>query len=435
LKTQLLRRLTTVDLALVTVGSIVGSGIFRTPAVVAQRAHEPAIILGCWIAGGVIALTGALVYAELAARRPLDGGLFGYLRDAYHPVVAFVFGWSLLLISGTGANAAAAVLFAGYLAPLTGVTLDQRLVAVLTFAVLATINLLGVRQGGSWQNFVTALKIVALATVIVVCLSHTPASAAPLHALAQPASLAGAIGVAMLPILFTYAGFQGTAYVTAETVDPHRTIPRAILIGVGIVIVLYVCANVGYLRMLGAGELAASTAPAADAMRAAIGAAGSRFIALAIALSVLGYLSACMLVMPRVYYHMAAEGTFFKGVAWVSPRTHVPAVAIVLHAVIASIIAATGTYEQIINWVVAPQWLFIALGAGGLFVFRRRDAAAPKPAVTVPGHPVTTALFLLVLAGIFFAEVTTYPRDTAFGIAVVLSGCAVYYLRKRNSLQ
>jgi APA family basic amino acid/polyamine antiporter len=431
LKPQLLRRLKTADLALVTVGSIVGSGIFRTPAVVAQRAHAPGIILGCWIAGGAIAVTGAFVYAELAARRPLDGGLLGYLRDAYHPVVAFLFGWTLLLISGTGPNAAAAVLFAGYLGPLTGVTLNPRIVAALTIAVLAIINLLGVRQGGNWQNFVSALKIGAVGVLIVACLfAHAPAIVqTPTQPFAQPASLLGAIGVAMLPILFTYAGFQNTAYVTAETVHPNQTIPRAILTGVGIVVALYVLANVGYLRTLGAAGLAASTAPAADAMRAAIGNAGSRFVALAIALSTLGYLSTAMLVMPRVYYHMAAEGSFFKGVAWISPRTNVPAVAILLHALIASFFAVSGTYEQIINWVVAPQWLFIALGAGALFIFRRQDAASAKPAVSVPGHPVTTALFLAVLAGIFVAELTTYPRDTAFGIGVLVAGYTVYRLR------
>lgn len=437
MKPRLLQRLTAFDLTLITVGAIVGSGIFRTPAVVAQRAHFPAIIVGCWFAGGVIALIGAFVFAELAARRPLGGGLYGYLRDAYHPIVGFLFGWTLLLISGSGATAAAAVLFAGYLEPLTGLSFDPRIVAAVTLAALAAINILGVRQGGNWQNLIVLLKIGAIGSLIVACLAvHPPAIArvAP-HAFADPAALAGAIGVAMLPVLFTYSGFQSATFVTAETVQAERTIPGALIIGIGIVIAIYMLANVGYLRMLGASGLAATSAPAADAMHAAIGNAGRRFIAFAIALSTLGYLSTIMLAFPRVYYQMAADGLFFKQIAWISPSTHAPVVAILLQAFMASIIAVSGTYEQIINWVVAPQWLFIFLAAGAVFVLRRRDVALPRPRAAVPGHPVTTGFFILVLVGIFGAELFIYPRDTLYGVSVVLSGIVVYYVWQRLSVR
>jgi basic amino acid/polyamine antiporter, APA family len=430
-KPQLLQRLKTFDLTLITIGAIVGSGIFRTPAVVAQRAHLPAIIVGCWLGGGVIALIGAFVFAELAARRPLGGGLYGYLRDAYHPIVGFLFGWTLLLISGTGANAAAAVLFAGYLAPLTGLSFDPRGIAVVTLAVLAGINVLGVRQGGNWQNFMVLLKIGAVAFLIVACLAVHPyavAQTAP-HIFQRPATLAAAIGVAMLPVLFTYSGFQTPSLVTSETMHAQRTIPRGLVIGIAVVIAIYILANVGYLRVLGASGLAATSAPAADAMRAAVGGIGSRFIALAIAISTLGYLSTCMLAYPRVYYQMAADGLFFTKVSYVSPYTHAPATAILLQALVASIIAASGSYEQIINWVVAPQWLFIFLAAGAVFVLRRRDAGLPRPLTTVPGHPVTTGLFIVVLLAIFSAELSIYPRDTLYGVGVVLAGALVYYAR------
>jgi APA family basic amino acid/polyamine antiporter len=432
-KPQLLRRLKTFDLTLITIGLVVGSGIFRTPAVVAQRAHLPAIILSCWLAGGIIALTGAFIFAELAARRPLGGGLYGYLRDGFHPMVAFLFGWAMLLITSTGSNAAAAVLFAGYLAPLTNLTFDTRIVAVVTLAALAGINLLGVRQGGNWQNLMVVLKVGAIAGVIVACLiahPHAVANAAPLRFTHTPALLA-AIGVAMLPILFTYHGFQGATFVTAETMQPERTIPRALLVGIGVVIALYILANVGYLHVLGAGGLAVTTSPAADAMRAAVGRLGGRLIALAIALSTLGYLSTCMLAMPRVYYQMAADGLFFKPVAWISRSTHAPVVAILLQATMAALIALSGTYEQIINWVVAPQWLFIILGAASLFVFRRRDANLPRPAISVPGHPVTTLLFIAVLLAIFAAEFAIYPRDTLYGVGVLLTGVVAYYAWRR----
>jgi basic amino acid/polyamine antiporter, APA family len=430
IKQRLLRRLGPFDLTLITIGGVIGSGIFRTPAVVAQRAHLPGIILGCWLAGGLIALIGAFIFAELAARRPLDGGLYGYLRDAYHPLVAFLCGWALLLAWGTGANAAAAVLFAGYLGPLTGLTFEPRIVAVITLAALALINLLGVRQGGNWQNFIVLLKIAAIAALIVAGLSaHPHLQPANAVALARPGQLVAAIGVAMLPVLFTYSGFQTASFVTAEVIAPARTIPRGLVIGVGVVVTTYVLVNAAYLHALGAAGLAATAAPAADAMRVAVGSIGGRFVALAIALSTLGYLSTCMLAFPRIYFQMAADGLFFKQVARVSRLTHVPVVAILLQAAIASLIALSGSYEQIVNWVVAPQWLFIFLAAGAVFVFRRRDAGRARPLVSVPGHPVTTLLFIVVLLAIFACELAIYPRDTLYGTGVVATGVVAYYLR------
>lgn len=424
---QLLRRLNAFDLALITVGLVIGSGIFRTPAVVAQRVHLPALVLGCWLAGGVIGLIGAFIFAELAARRPLNGGLYGYLKDAYHPVVGFVFGWTSMLIVASGSAAAAAVLFAGYLEPLIGMTVDTRFVAAGTLIVLACINLLGVRQGSNWQNAMGILKVGALAALIVVCVTAHPVAhpAAP-PVLAGQVGVLGAFGVAMLPVLFSYNGFQNATLVTAETIEPQRTIPRALLAGMIAVVALYVTANFGYLHVLGPTALAASTVPAAAAMDAVVGAIGEKLIAVAIALSTLGYLSTVMLVHPRVYYQMAADGMFFRTLAWVSPSRRVPVVAILVLAVAASAIAISGSYEQIVNWVVLPQWLFSGLAAISLFVFRRRDAAKPAPFVRVPGHPYTTGLFIVALVGIFVSEILVYPRDTMYGIAVVVSGAIVF---------
>lgn len=433
MRPQLLRRLNTLDVALICVGLVVGSGIFRTPAAVAQRAGVPALVIACWIGGGVIALIGAFIFAELAARRPLDGGLYGYLRDAYHPIVGFLFGWTLMLITGTGANAAAAVLFAGYLQPLTGVAIDGRIVATATLVGLAGINLLGVRQGGNWQNVFSVVKIAAIGALIGVCLAARPEHAAVFapHPFGSTAGLLGAFGVAMLPALFTYNGFQNASFITAETLAPERTIPRALVLAMTGVVIVYVLANLAYLHVLGLGGLAASTVPAAAAIEAAVGPIGGRFIAIAIALSTLGYLSTCMLVHPRVYYQMAADGLFFRQVAWISPKTRVPAVAIALQAVVSSAIALSGSYEQIINWVVLPQWLFTGLAAIALFVIRRRDGKASVPSVRVPGHPYTTALFIAALVGIFAAEFIVYPRDTAYALTVLAAGAVTFVVWRR----
>jgi APA family basic amino acid/polyamine antiporter len=430
---SLRRRLNAFDLTLITIGGIIGSGIFRNPSIVAARAHLPWLILACWVAGGLIALIGAFVFAELAARHPADGGIYAYLRDAYHPAIAFVFGWTLLLISDTGGTAASAVLFSNYLTPLTGIQFDPHVVAVVTLAVLVAINCLGVRQGGTWQNALVVLKVGALAGLILAGLFAHPvaASAAVLPSFASPATLLGAFAVAMLPVLFAYNGFQGTSYVTGESLEPQRSIPRGLVYGVGAVIVIYVLVSFGCLRVLGTAGLAATKTPAADVMQAAIGPAGARLIAVAIALSTLGFMSTRMLVTPRIYFQMAADGLFFKGLAWINPRTHVPTFAIVIEGVIAGAIALTGTFEQIVNWVVAPEWVFVILAAGAVFVFRKRDGDRAIAGARVPFHPWSTLLLMAVLLAIFVAEFAIYPLDTLYGTLVIAAGFVFFFGWKR----
>jgi APA family basic amino acid/polyamine antiporter len=427
------RRLNVFDLTLITIGSIIGSGIFKNPALVANRAHLPVLAIGCWVVGGAIALIGAFVFAELAERRPVNGGIYAYLRDAYHPVVAFVFGWTLLLIADTGGTAAAAVLFATYLTPLTGLQFDPHIVAVVTLAVLVGINCLGVRQGGNWQNTLVILKVTAILGLIAAGLfAHpTAGAAATLPGFGSNAALFGAFGVAMLPVLFAYNGFQGATYITGETVDPERTIPRGLIFGVLAVIVIYVLVNIGCLRVLGPAGLAATKVPAADVVSAAVGPIGARLIAIAIALSTLGFMSTRMLVAPRVYFQMAADGTFFKQIAWINPKTHVPTIAIIAEGLVAAIIALSGTFEQIVNWIVAPEWIFVVLAAGAIFIFRKRDGNAVKPAFRVPLHPFSTILLMVVLLAICVTEVILVPLDTLYGTLVIVAGIIFYYAWRR----
>ncbi|MGD0968046.1 MAG: amino acid permease [Candidatus Aquilonibacter sp.] len=430
---MLRRRLNVFDLTLITIGSIIGSGIFKNPALVAGRAHLPSLAIGCWIVGGVIALIGAFVFAELAERRPVNGGIYAYLRDAYHPVVAFVFGWTLLLIADTGGTAAASVLFATYLTPLAGVAVDTRIVAVVTLGILVAINCLGVRQGGTWQNVLVILKVAAIAGLIGAGLLAHPAAgaSATLPGFTSSAMLFGAFGVAMLPVLFAYNGFQGATYITGETVDPERTIPRGLIVGVLAVILIYVLVNIGCLRVLGPAGLAASKVPAADVVSAALGPIGARLIAIAIALSTLGFMSTRMLVTPRVYFQMAADGTFFKQFAWINPKTHVPTIAIIAEGAVAAVIAWSGTFEQIVNWIVAPEWIFVVLAAGAIFIFRKRDGNAVKPAFRVPLHPFSTILLMVVLLAIFVTEVILVPLDTLYGALVIVAGIVFFYVWRR----
>lgn len=430
---QLLRRLGLFDLSLITVGAVIGSGIFRNPAVVAQRVHLPWAILAAWVAGALLAAIGAFSFAELAARRPVGGGTYAYLRDAYHPALAFVFGWTLLLVADTGGTAASASLFSGYfvgyIAPQLHHAVDPRIVSVLVLAVITGINCLGVRQGSTWQHILVGLKMAAIAGLIVGGLfaPYHPPAAPAFAPFAGPFALIGAFGVAMLPVLFAYNGFQSATFLSAETRDPARTLPLGMLIGVGIVVTIYLLVNAGCLRVLGAEGLAASKGPAADVMQAFIGPLGGRVIAVAIAISTLGFMSTRMLMAPRLYFQMAADGTFFKQIAWISPKTHAPVVAIALQGAFSAAIAASGSFEQIVNWVTAPEWLFVTLAVGAVFILRRRDRDLPKPGFMVPGHPWTTGFFIAALIGVFLAEFAYYPLDTLYGIAVIASGFVFYY--------
>jgi APA family basic amino acid/polyamine antiporter len=262
-------------------------------------------------AGGAIALAGAFIFAELAARRPSDGGPYAYLRDAYHPIVAFMFGWTLLLMADTGGTAASAVIFAGYFPSLTGLDVNPNALAVGALAIVTVINCLGVRQGGTWQNVLVLLKLGAIGLLIVGGFaSHRHAGGSATMAVTSGAALVAGFGAAMIPVLFAYNGFQTSSYVTGETRDPARTLPRGILFGVVAVVATYIFVNVVCLRVLGPAGLAGSRAPAADVMQAAIGPAGARVIAIAVALSTLGFMSTKMLLAPRIYFQMAADGFF-----------------------------------------------------------------------------------------------------------------------------
>ena len=427
----MVRRLGALDLILITIGAVIGSGIFRTPAVVAARAHSSWLIMACWIAGGAIALIGAMIYAELAARRPLNGGAYAYLREAFNPLVAFLLPWQMLTLAYVGSTALSAVVFATYILPLTPLHVEPRLGAVIAIGVVTGINLLGVRQGSTWQNLLVALKVAGIGCVIVtgIFIAHPIASTAPaLQAFDSPWTTVAALGVAMLPVLFSYNNFQSVAYMTAETKDPGKNVARGLIVGIIAIIVIYVLASYAYLHVLGTNGLAVSSAPAIDVMRAAFGQPGVVLVGIAVATSTLGFMSNAVLLAPRAYFQMADDGLFFKQFAYIDPRSKVPVVAIAVHGTIAAIYAASGSYEQILNWISAWIWVFSLLCAVALFLFRKRDAGLPKPAVTVPLHPWSTLIFIVAIAAIFVASAIQYPLDTSFGAIVNLAGVAFYYV-------
>jgi len=428
----LVARIGLFEATLVVMGGIVGSGIFVNPSVVAQHVHSAPLILGAWVVGGVVALVGAFIYAELSERMPAVGGQYAYLREAFHPLVAFLCGWALLLVINAGGVAAVAVTFARYALELTGAPIGETALAIVTIVGLAAINCLGVRSGSLVQGVLMVLKVGALAALIVLgWLFHRP----PPSAMAAPPDGLLAFGGAMVPVLFAYGGWQTTCFIASEVRDPRRTMPRALVAGVVTVIVLYVGVSWVCLAGLGPAGLAATETPASALMRRTLGQRGATFIALGIAVSTLGFLSQSLLTMPRVYFAMAADGLFFRRVARVSRRTHAPVVAILVLAATSTAVALSGRYDQILGYVVFADWVFFGLSAASLFVLRRRRIGGDLSAIRfpVPGHPWTTGGFVLVSALVVLSTVRAYPTNTAIGLAVLLAGLPAYWLLTRRT--
>lgn len=441
------RRLGPFDVTMLVMGGIVGSGIFANPHEVALEVSTPALILGAWVVGGVVALLGALVYAELSARRPEVGGQYAYLREAYHPSVAFLYGWALLLVTQTGGMAAVAVIFGRFFRSLTGVAWPEWTIALAAISALTVINCFGVRAGSGVQSVLMVLKIGAVLALIASGLWHAPAAgaaSAPLAAGPRGFSLWTAFGAALAPVLFAYGGWQTAGFVSGELRDPRRDMPRGLLFGVGGVIAMYLLVNIVCVRVLGVAGLHASSTPASDVMRAAFGDLGARWIEIGITVSTLGFLSQGMLTAPRVYYAMAKDGLFFRRVGELNARSRVPVVATILQGITAMLIAAWGKYSDILVYGISMDFLFFGITGAALFALRRRDGDSNRSAATsaapagfrTPGHPWTTALFsaacLLFVANILY----TKPREAGIGLLIVLSGLPVYvfwrWLRRRE---
>lgn len=433
----LARRLNLFDATMIVMGGIIGSGIFINYYVVAQVLHTPALILAAWLVGGAVALAGAFIYAELADRMPQVGGQYAYIREAYHPSVAFVYGWALLLVTQTGGMAAVTITVARYTLRLTGIPMPDWLLAVVVLGALTVANCLGVRIGGTVQDVLMLLKIGAIAALVVAGLALVHASHwAWTPVMDRPVSpgFISAFAAAMVPVLFAYGGWQTSCFVAGEMRNPRRDLPRGLMIGVLGVIVLYIAAGFVYVRALGAAGLAASSTPASSVMQLALGEPGAKMIAAGIAISGLGFLSQGILTAPRVYFAMAEDGLFFRALAWVHPKTRVPIVAIVLQSVWTIVIALSGRYEQILNYVVGTDFIFFGLSATCVFVFRHRDKLRGERwnGFRVPGHPFTTFVFVAISWLVVLNAMFRYPTDTLIGTAIVLSGIPVYFLWGRR---
>jgi basic amino acid/polyamine antiporter, APA family len=429
------RQLGLFDAIMIVMGGIVGAGIFVNPSEVAHRVHTPFLILGVWVLGGLVAMCGAFIWAELATRLPGAGGQYLYLREAYHPSVAFVYGWVLLLVTQTGGMAAVAVTFAAYFRRLAGVGWSDSVLAAVALLTLTAINCLGARAGSNVQSFLMLLKIGAIAALVALGMTLGGGSIPSGPLLDEPVSfgLLKTIGVAMIPIAFAYGGWQTATFVAGEMRDARRDLSRGLLMGVAGVVALYLAVNFVCLRVLGPVGLDATTTPASEVMRIALGERGARWIAAGIAISTLGFLSQSMLTAPRVYYAMARDGLFFERVGKLSRSSGAPVVAIVLQGVAATIIACSGKYGQILNFEVTVDFISFGMTAAALFILRRRHTGSDAGIYHAPGHPFTTLLFVLSCAGIVGSAIVAAPGNSAIALGIMLAGIPVYWYWSRSN--
>ncbi len=436
------------DATMVVVGGIIGAGIFINPYIVAQRLHTGPLVLAAWIAGGVIAMAGAFTFAELGSMFPKVGGHYAYLRDAYHPLAGFLYGWALLLMIETGAIAAVAITFAQYALRLVGRPETYAMhLAVAAILIVTIVNYLGIKPGSRVLNIFVILKTTALLVLIVAGLLLLPGTDTAVVEGAQAAADASAaaesptmpmvvvaFGAALIAVMFSYGGWQNANFVAEEIKNPKRNLPLSIVVGTAIVVAIYVSVNYVYLRALGHHGLASTMTPAADASRFIMGPWGDTFITAAIAISTFGFLNLTVLAPTRVYYAMAADKVFFSSVARLHPRYRTPSLAIVIQSTWAILLVLTGTYAQLVDYVIFADQLFFALAGASLFVFRRTHPVKERPEGTFssPGYPFVPALFVVAATFVVFSVLWSNPMRAGLGLVLLAVGVPAFFYWDRR---
>lgn len=416
------------DLILLIVGTVIGSGIFLVPGTVLRSVRSSApLALLVWVLGGVLSLLGALTYGELSARKPEAGGLYIYIRDCFGGLAGFLFGWVLFFVVSTGSIATLAVAFSNYLGGIVELSAwTAKLVSLLVIAVLAVVNVRGTRQSANMQNLTTAVKVAAIfaMTGILLWFSKGTPPVEGLRASAGSGDLWSGLGLATVSVLWAYEGWQYATFMAGETIDPQRTFPLAFLAGIGILVTVYLVANLGYLAALGSEGVSHSNRVAATALET-ISPSLAKFASLAILISIFSAANSITLTAPRVFYAMARDRVFFQKLARVHPRFGTPAFAITAASLWASVLALSGTFEQLLTYVVFVGWAFYALAAASVFVYRRRETS--PPIYQVPAYPWTPALFIAVVALFVVNTIVRQPLEALIGTGIVLSGVPAYF--------
>lgn len=431
---QLQRTLSLRDLIVIVVGTVIGSGIFLTPGAVVGATGSGGMALTVWIVGGLLSLLGALTFAELGAAKPESGGLYVYLRDAFGPLPAFLYGWTMFLVIGSGSLATLASAFARYLGAFTPMTpLLSGVVAVAVIVAVTAVNIRGTRGSANVQGLATIVKagvVVGLAVILIGASRGGLSRGVWWPEQMSLTTVTGAI-TGMIGVLWAYEGWQYATFSAGEAVDPQRTFARGIVIGTALLIGIYVIANVGYLSALGVDGVVASPRVATDAASAVIGPAAGKVISAVILLSIGSAANGMMLTLPRLFFAMAQDRVFFAKLAEVHPRFGTPAYAIVGTSVWAAVLVLSGSFEQLFTYVVFMSWLWFALAACAIFVYRRRAPDMPRPFRT-PGYPFTPVMFVVAALVIVVNTVVAQPVQSVMGLALAVAGLPAYHLWRRR---
>lgn len=433
--TELRRTLSQRDLIFIVVGTTIGSGIFLTPGNVLGSAGSGGVALLVWIVGGLLSLLGALTFAELGAAKPDAGGLYVYLRDAFGTALAFLFGWTMLLVIGSGSLATLAAAFPRYVEVFVELPVwGERLVSVLMIAAVAAINIRGTRQSADVQGLATILKVVVLVglALILVTMGGANHSGGRWWPESFSFSTVTAGVTAMIGVLWAYEGWQYVTFSAGETVDPQRTFGRGIVIGTAMLIGIYVLANVGYISALGIDGVAESRRVASDAASVVIGPWAAKALAIVILISISSASNGLVLTLPRLFFAMARDRLFFSRLAEVHPAFGTPAAAIIITAIWSSVLVLSGTFETLLTYVVFMSWVWFALAALSIFWYRARQPDLARPFRT-PGYPVTPALFIVAALVIVVNTVMAQPRQSLIGLAITLVGLPAYLWWRRKS--
>lgn len=432
---ELKRELTSFDMSMIAVGAMIGSGIFATPSIIAAALPTPLWILGAWTLGGIATLAGALTFAELGTMMPRAGGVYVFLSEAYGSLTGFLYGWAYLVIANTGSIAGISIVFAtyfGHFVPLT--PWEINLVAIAGIVIVTTVNVLGVKAGGIFSDVFTVLKLCGILALITVGLTYGSSGTTDFTGTySRPAhSIWSGLAIAMAGVLWSFGGFQHVTFTAAEAKNPQRSIPRGIILGTVAVLLIYLLTNVAYMFLLTPTEMAAAPRVASTAIGQIFGPVGEHFIAIAIFVSTFGTAGIYTLTAPRIYYAMARDRIFFKGIARVHPRYRTPAPAIILQSAWAIVlILLWGTFENLISYVEVTEWIFFGLAGSTIFVYRKRAPHQERP-YRVPGYPITPLIFIGVAAWFVVTIIMEKPLQTLTGIGFLLLGVPVYYIWRRR---
>jgi APA family basic amino acid/polyamine antiporter len=425
------------DIVGLVVGGVIGSGIFLVPKDIAAAVGGPVLMLAVWVVGGVLSLFGALAFGELGASMPEAGGVYVYLREAYGSVIAFLFGWTLFLVIDSGAIATLAVAFSSlYLPHFFPVSpILQKVISIVLIVFLMGVNYRGVRSGANLQNFLTIIKFAGLVGVCAAIFIFAKGSTANFVAAAPAGGPAGgmlsAFGIALVASLWAYKGWEAATYSAGETKNPQKNLPLGILLGCAICVVLYVIAQLAYLYVLPAAEIAKSTRIAADAMNIAVGGMGASIISFIILFSIMGATNQNFVCSPRVYYAMAKDGLLFPKLASVHPKYRSPHVAIIAIGFWSIVLSLSGTFEQLFTYVVFGQWLFFGLTVAAVIVLRKKRPDLPRPYKTW-GYPVTPIIFILASLYIAVSALLNQFVNALAGLGIILLGLPFYFFWKKR---